>query len=221
MKYTKTITRQIVSRAFAAAIVLLLLGSSAHAQASTPAVLPQVIVAVDASGFIPFSQSYRLNYESKLAGLPIELGTQLAFPIDLSLSSILDVRYRRRRAVFLEDFTITQVEIIPGVRTYLEKEHDNDLRLYGSAGLLLAQSTVSGTLQATQDGQNVQRKAASKVYYNLGLGLGIGLEYEVSSVSSLTLALRLGVYLLDPVSKGGLGDAGGLSVGLGYRYAIF
>lgn len=221
MKYTKTIPKAKVSVRCAALALLALLSAQARCQTPEPSPLPQIIVAADVSGFIPFSQSYRLNYESRLAGLPVEFGLTLGFPVNPSLTSSVEVRYRHRRAVFLDNFSISQLEITPGVKAYLEKEHDKDLRLYGTAGLLLAQSIASGSIQATRDGSAPISTPVSKVYYNLGLGFGLGLEYAVSSVSGIYGGLRIGVYLLDPVSKGGLGDAGGISLGLGYRYAFY
>lgn len=183
--------------------------------------LPQVTVSLDACGFIPFSQSYRLNYQSKLMGLPIEWTGTLGFPINESVSSQIELRYRRRTAVFLNDVSVRQLEITPGVKVYLEKQHEKDLRLFGTFGLLLAESIVSGPLQSTTDGTDIITVDVSKSYYNLGLAIGLGLEYELTPESTIHGGLRFGIYLLDPVSRGGLGDAGGISLGLGYQYSVF
>jgi hypothetical protein len=201
--------------------LLVLFAAEGHCQTPESAPLPQIILSADVSGFIPFSQSYRMNYETRLGSLPVEFGLTLGFPVNPSLTSSVEVRYRRRAAVFLDNVFISQLEITPGVKAYLEKEHTKDLRLYGTAGLLLAQSVVSGTVEATRDGNSIVSTPVSKTYYNLGIGFGLGLEYAVSSVSGIYGGLRIGVYLLDPVSRGGLGDAGGISLGLGYRYAFY
>jgi hypothetical protein len=221
VKYTKTFIQPNVSSLGLVFALVGLFAGTALGQSPEVPPLPQIIVSADVSGFIPFSQSFRMNYQSKLVGLPVEVGLTFGFPINQSLSSAVEIRYRRRKAVFLDNFQISQLEITPGVKAYLEKEHDKDLRLYGTFGLLLAQSTVSGTLLATHDGTTITSTDVSKVYYNLGLGFGLGLEYAVSSVSGLFGGIRIGVYLLDPVSKGGLGDAGGISLGLGYRYSFY
>ncbi|HYM19905.1 MAG TPA: hypothetical protein VEW28_02760 [Candidatus Kapabacteria bacterium] len=183
--------------------------------------LPQFVVTLDGAGFIPFDQSYRLNYKSSLLGLPVEWAASLGFPLNESLTSSIELRYRRRTAELLSDFRITQLEITPGIRAYLEKPHPNDLRLYGSAGLLLVNSVASGSLSQTRDGTSPVTAQASKNYYNIGIALGLGIEYPFNNSSSLYGGLRVGVYFADPVSTGGLGDAGGVSLGIGFRYAIY
>ncbi len=183
--------------------------------------LAQFHIIVEADGFIPFNQSYRINYESKLIGLPIELALAVDFPINQTLASAIGVRYRRRSALFISNFTITSLEIDPGVRVYLEKERSHDFRLFGSAGLLLARSTVSGILDETNDGNSTESRTVSKEYFNIGIALGLGIEYPISSVSAMFAGLRIGLYFLDPVRTGGLGNAGGVSVGLGYKIALY
>ncbi len=192
-----------------------------EAQSAEDKTLAQFHILFEGDGFIPFSQSYRINYESKLIGLPIEFAAAVDFPINQTLASAIGIRYRRRSALFISNFSITSIEIDPGVRVYLEKDRPRDLRLFGTAGLLLARSTVGGTLEASNDGTTTESRAVSKDYYNIGIALGLGIEYPISSVSAIFGGLRIGLYVLDPVRSGGLGNAGGVSVGLGYKIAIF
>ena len=203
-------------------VLLSLLGSpKARAQAVADSTLPNFHLMLNGAGFIPFNSSYRINYESSLIGLPIELSGGIDFPLNHAIASALLVHYRRRTASFVSDMSITSIEVEPGIRAFLEKAHPNDLRLYGTAGLLLVRSTVAGIIDATRDGTAPIRKTTSKDYYNIGLALGLGIEYSISSVSSIYAGLRVGIYLANSTATGGLGNAGGLSLGLGYKYAIF
>jgi hypothetical protein len=182
--------------------------------------LPDAMLLVEGAGFIPFSQSYRINYETSLAGLPVELAGGICFPINTSLASLVEFRYKRRTAIFVNDFRIKTLEVELGVRDYLEKEHDKDLRLFGSAGLLLEKSIAEGVIEATSDGKNITTLEASKNYYNIGLGLGLGIEYPFTQISGLYLGIHVGIYFADDASSGGLGNIGGLSIGLGYKINI-
>jgi hypothetical protein len=227
VKYTKTKSRLKVSARLPHFIGVLIFvcflvpNGSALAQQEPVGPLPQLVFTADGSGFIPFDQSFRINYKSRLAGMPIEWAGSVGFPVSQSVTSSLEVRYRRREALFLDNFDIKQLELTPGIRAYLEKPHPDDLRLYGGAGLLLASSLVSGTLQATKDGTAPVATPVSKRYYNIGIALSLGIEYPITKAASLYGGLRVGAYLADPVSTGGLGDAGGVSLGIGFRYAIF
>jgi len=172
--------------------------------------LPDIVLFAEGTGFIPFSQSYRINYHTSLAGIPLEVAGGMCFPLNPSLSGMFEFRYKRRTAVFVPDFRIKTLEIELGVRDYLEKEHANDLRLYGSAGLLLARSTIEGTIDATSDGTGIKKAEVSQDYYNIGLGLGLGIEYPLTNLSGLYFGIHLG----------GLGNIGGISIGLGYRIGL-
>ena len=97
-----------------------------------------IVLFAEGSGFIPFRESYRINYHTSLAGLPFEIDGGICFPLNSSLSGMFEVRYKRRTAVFVPEFRIKTLEVELGVRDYLESEHENDLRLYGSVGLLMA-----------------------------------------------------------------------------------
>jgi hypothetical protein len=206
-------------------VVIFLLNFSTSVSAQTPhetesVSLPDVMLFAEASGFIPFRESYRINYQTSLAGIPIEVAGGICFPLNESLSGMLEVRYKRRAEKFVQDFRIKTLEIELGMRDYLERRHDNDLRLFGSAGLLLARSTVSGNIEATPDGKDVIITEVSKDYYNIGLGLGLGIEYPVTKISGIYAVVNIGIYFADPVASGGLGNIGGLSIGLGYKINI-
>ena len=179
--------------------------------------LPDIVMLGEVSGFIPFDASYRLNYGTSLTGLPIEITGALAFPVSANLAALVSICYIRRTANFIPNFGIKTVEIELGARDYLEKEHINDLRLFGSAGLLMESSTVTGVIDYTHDGTTITETEVSKAYYNIGLGLDLGVEYPLTNMSGIYAALHLGIYFADPVASGGLGNIGGVSVGLGYR----
>ena len=182
--------------------------------------LPDFVVFAEASGFIPFLQSYRINYTTSLAGLPFEVAGGLCFPVNSSLSGMFEFRYKRRTAEFIPNFRIKTLEIELGIRDYLEKEHEKDLRLFGSAGLLLAKSAATGIIDATTNGTNIIASEVSQDYFNLGLALGLGVEYSITNVSAFYLGVHLGIYFADPLKNGGLGNIGGISIGLGYRLAL-
>lgn len=184
-------------------------------------ILPDVVLFGQGAGFIPFRESYRINYHTSLAGIPFEFAGGICFPINTSLSAMFGFRYKRRTAVYVPDLRIKTLEIELGARDYLEKVHENDLRLYGNAGLLLARATTTGIIDATTDGKNIQQTEVSKDYYNLGLGLGLGVEYPLTQVSSIDFGIHIGVYFTDPIATGGLGNIGGLSVVLGYRLSLW
>lgn len=182
--------------------------------------LPDFAVSFEASGFIPFRESYRINFETSLLGLPFEVAGGLYFPVNESLSGLVSFRYKRRAAVFVPDFRLKTIEIELGVHDYLEEAHEGDLRLFGSGGLLLARTTAIGNIDATTEGKNTISKEVSQDYFNIGLGLGLGIEYPLTSISGLFLKVHLGIYFADAISTGGLGNIGGLSIGLGYKIAL-
>ena len=183
--------------------------------------LPDVIFFGEGAGFIPFRESYRINYHTSLAGIPFEFAGGICFPVNTSLSAMFGFRYKRRTAVYVPDLRIKTLEIELGARDYLEKEHENDLRLYGNAGLLLARATTIGTIEATSDGTNPRTTEVSKDYFNIGLGLGLGVEYPLTKISAINFGIHIGVYFADATATGGLGNIGGLSIELGYRLALW
>jgi hypothetical protein len=204
------------------ALILLLAATTLSAQTQQDSVKPQMdfVIFAEAAGFIPFSESYRINYQESLAGIPVEIAGGLCFPVNTSLSAMFEFRYKRRTAVYVPNLRIKALEIELGARDYLEKEHENDLRLYGSAGLLLGQSAVTGNIQVTSDGTNPITAEVSKDYFNIGLGLGLGIEYPLTKVSALYFGIHIGIYFADPIASGGLGNTGGVSFGLGYRLGL-
>ena len=194
---------------------------SAQVQTDSVKLLPDVVFFGEGAGFIPFRESYRINYHTSLAGIPFEFAGGVCFPVNTSLSAMFGFRYKRRTAVYVPDLRIKTLEIELGARDYLEKEHENDLRLYGNAGLLLARATATGTIEATADGNNPRTTEVSKDYFNIGLGLGLGVEYPITKISAIYFGIHLGVYFADPFATGGLGNIGGLSIELGYRLALW
>src|ERR1035437_7175462 len=96
-------------------------------------------------GFIPMRDSYRLNYSTKLAGVPLEIQGGVMMPISPSLLVPVTVRDQRREANFIAGTSISVISVEPGVRLYLERQRDRDLRLFGMVEALLARATVQST----------------------------------------------------------------------------
>ncbi len=169
------------------------------------------------SGFIPFKQSYSLNYSTSLGGLPIEVYGGLGFPLNENTWFPLTVRYTRRTAKFVSNMDIRTLTIEPGVRVFLEKYQEKELRFYGGASVILARSTVAAIIDASQDGTIIGQQQAQHDYLNFGLGVDLGLSYPVTTSSVIDGGVHLGILLANPVSTGGLGNIGGVSIGVGYR----
>jgi hypothetical protein len=167
-------------------------------------------------GYIPFKDSYKINYGTSTIGLPVELGIGMLFPASERLSAGAILRYKRREANFVDNMSISTVELYPSVMYYLEQPQFNELLLYGRTGLLLARSVTKGITQATKDGSNPADLQVSKDYYNIGFGIGLGLEYPLNHNSTLFADLHVGTYFADPVKNGGLGNIGGVSISVGY-----
>lgn len=179
-----------------------------------------ITVYAEGSGFIAIRETYRLNYESDLGGLPIEISGGLHFPINTRLSAGLTTRYRRRTVTFIPDVSLRSLELEPGVKYYLEAPQPGELRIVGDAGLILARMTAAGPIESSPDGQNFETRTVAKDYLNLGFGVGLAVEYPVTELSAAFAHVRLGTYLLDPVDEGGLGNVGGISIGLGYKISF-
>lgn len=201
-------------------IVLMPIPLSAQVLPDSGKALPDFAIFLEVSGFIPFRESYRINYETSLAGLPFEIAGGLYFPVNESFAGLVAFRYKRRAAIFVPDFRIKTLEIELGARDYLEEAHDRDLRLFGSAGLLLARTTTIGNIESTANGKDIKITEVSADYFNIGLALGLGIEYPLSAISGLYAGVHLGIYFADAISGGGLGNVGGLSIGLGYKIAL-
>jgi hypothetical protein len=66
----------------------------------------------------------------------------------------------------------------------------------------------------------VIRREVSKDYYNFGVGLGLGLSYPLTSRSFVDAGVHVSIYVADPVSTGGLGNIGGVSFDVAYRFGF-
>jgi hypothetical protein len=144
----------------------------------------------------------------------------MQFPIDGRLSAGLGLRYRRRTVTFIPDVSLRSLELEPGVQYYLEEPQPGDMRIIGDVGLILARMTAEGPIESSTDGQSFQTRTISKDYLNLGFGVGLGIEYPLAEVSLLYAHVHLSTLLLDPVDEGGLGNVGGISIGLGYKISF-
>jgi len=179
-----------------------------------------ITMYAEGSGFIALRETYRMNYESDLGGLPIEVAGGLQFPIDPRLSAGLTVRYRRRIVTFIPDISLRSLELEPGIQYYLEEPRPGDVRMVGDVGLILARMTAAGPIESTADGQTFETRTVSKDYLNLGFGVGLGIEYPVTELSAAFAHVHLSTFMLDPIDEGGLGNVGGISIGLGYKVSF-
>ena len=183
--------------------------------------LPYTItIHAEGSGFIAIRETYRMNYESDLGGLPIEVSGGLQFPVTPRLSAGLTTRYRRRTVTFIPDVSLRSLELEPGIKYYLEAPQPGEIRLLGDVGLILARMTATGPIESSADGQNFETRIVSKDYLNLGFGVGLAVEYPVTELSAAFAHVHLGTYMLDPIDEGGLGNVGGISIGLGYKISF-
>lgn len=172
---------------------------------------------VGVSGFIPFKESYRINYSTKVAGLPIELNGGLSFPINGTVLVPFTVRYIRRTVTLVPDLTLSMIDIEPGVRVYLEKYEERELRFYAGASAILARATIHATYDVSAAGAVTGQASASKDYINYGVGIDLGLAYPLTETSAIDGGVHLGILLGSPVAHGGLGNIGGVSIGATYR----
>lgn len=202
-------------------LLLLSLFFCSQLLAQEPDTVPYTItLSAEVSGFIPIRETYRLNYESDLAGLPLEVAGSLLFPIDRRLSAGAGLRYRRRTVTFIPDVSLRALELEPRVVYYLEEPQPGELRIAGDLGLLLARITIAGPIESSSDGQRIRIQSVAKDYYNLGFGVGLAVEYPLAGLSALFAHVHLSTFLLDPVERGGLGNTGGISIGLGYKISL-
>jgi hypothetical protein len=211
------------------AIVLVLLPCTQRAQAQntnlfdadTAIVLPSTAyLFAGVAGFLPFNQSYRLNYSTSLAGLPIEVNGGLSFPINEKTVVPFTVRYIRRTVTLIPGMDLKMFDFEPGVRVFLEKYTPKEFRFYGGASLILAEATVTAQYNASQDGLTTTPATASKEYLNLGVGFDLGLSYPLTQMTAIDFGAHLGILLLDPEAHGGLGNIGGVSLGGAYRFGF-
>jgi len=171
---------------------------------------------LDVNGYVSFKDSYKINYETNTFGLPVEYGIGLLFPASTRLSAGVLLHYKSRDAIFVNEMSISSFEIVPTVQYYLDEPVPKELHLYGRAGIGFIRSTAEGVIQATTDGTNVSSLKVSRPYYNIGIALGLGIVYPIGSLSGITAGLDVRTYFADPTSSGGLGNIGGVCIGIGY-----
>ena len=172
------------------------------------------------SAFIPLREGYRLNYSTKTLGLPIELMGGLMMPITERLLIPLTIRFVRRTANFVGDMSIQAITLEPGIRYYLEMQRAKDLRLFGQAEILIARASVAGTLDVSTSAGLTGSQVVAKDYYNFGAGFDIGFTYPIAEQSALDMLVHASVFLLSPVSHGGIGNIGGVSLTGSYRFGF-
>ena len=168
-------------------------------------------------GFIPMRDSYRLNYSTTLAGIPLELLGGVLMPISKTTLVPLTVRYIRREANFVSSTAIKVLSFEPGARFFLERKRTGDIQLFGGIEGLLAQATVEGNYESTTDGSSPVPATASKSYLNYGLGIDIGATYEFAPMSAIDAIVHIATYFGSPVSTGGIGNIGGVSIDAAFR----
>ena len=171
-------------------------------------------------GFIPMTDSYRLNYSTRLAELPLEISGGILFPISHDLLVPVTVRYVRREANFIASTTIGVLSLEPGVRFYLEKEVKGEVRIFGGAEGLILQASVASMYDANSNGTVTGSANVSKDYLNFGIGFDLGVAYPLTENSALDGTVHTGIYLANPVSHGGLGNIGGVSLTVSYRFGF-
>jgi hypothetical protein len=172
--------------------------------------------------FIPTGQSYMQNYSTNFASQPVEINGGLLIPVTNDICVPLTVRYVRRVANFVNDGSIDVFSIEPGIRFYLERQRIGELRLFGGVSALLTRATVSGDYDVATVSPNgavavTGTALAEQPYLDVGTGIDLGLSYPLSRNSALDGTVHIALYLASPVSDGGLGDIGGVSLCVDYR----
>jgi len=168
-------------------------------------------------GFIPTQESYRINYSTSLGGLPFELSGGLIFPVTENAMVPLTMRYIQRKANFVSDTKVSVISIEPGIRLFLERARQQDLRLFAAIEGLFARASASGTIDASNDGNTVTAKVAEKDYLNYGLGIDVGVMYPLTRTSALDGIVHIASYFGSSVDHGGIGNIGGVSLVAAYR----
>jgi len=205
--------------------LLLALAVTSPAAAQTPAKadsieLKSTYIFAGIGAFIPTGQSYAVNYSTKLAGLPVELSGGLMFPISNDIFFPLTVRYVRRVANFVDGAAIHVLSIEPGARIYLERQRTGDLRLFGAVSGLLTQASVSGNYFVSKNGTVTGTALAEQPYLDIGIGLDLGFSYPLTQSAAFDASVHIAVYFASPVSSGGLGNIGGISLCGVYRFGF-
>jgi len=171
-------------------------------------------------GFIPLDDSYRVNYSTSLGALPIEVSGGFLFPVGPGVFVPLTARYIRRVANFVTGTSIEVLSIEPGVRFFLEREHEHDLRMFGAVEALLGQATVQGNYDVSADGTTTNAAVAQSNYYDLGVGFDLGLTYPFTSTTALDAMVHIAIFMSSSVTQGGLGNIGGVSLTAAYRFGF-
>jgi len=179
--------------------------------------MPSAYLTVGAAGFLPLREGYRINYSTSTLGLPIELSGGLTFPVTINLMTPLTIRYLSREADFVSNTTLSTIRLEPGVRYYVEKYVPKEIRVFIGGNLILSRSTFKSSIDVTQNESITGTMDVQKDYYNLGLGVELGFTYPLTNTQALDLLTNIGVLLGDPVVHGGLGNIGGVSIGMQYR----
>ncbi|MFI5202257.1 MAG: hypothetical protein ACHQNE_07710 [Candidatus Kapaibacterium sp.] len=187
---------------------------------STPKDASSAYLFAGIGGFIPLDESYRVNYSTSLGGIPMEVSGGFLFPVGPGVFVPLTARYVRREANFVTGTSIEVLSIEPGIRFFLEREHEHDLRMFGAVEALLGQATVQGNYDATADGTTISAATAQSNYYDLGLGFDLGLTYPLTSTTALDASVHIAIFLASPVTQGGLGNIGGVSLTAAYRFGF-
>jgi len=170
--------------------------------------------------FIPTGQSYMQNYSTNIAGLPVELSGGLYIPVTNNLGIPLTIRYVRRVANFVPDGSIEVLSIEPGVRVYLERQRNKELRLFGAVSILLTRATVSGDYDVSTTGPVTGTALAEPSYLDIGIGVDLGFSYPLTQTTALDAAVHIALYFASPVYDGGLGNIGGVSLCGSYRFGF-
>jgi hypothetical protein len=177
-------------------------------------------------GFIPTSESYRLNFANSFVGLPIEISGGFLFPVGRDVFVPFTVRYDRRTANFITGMSMEVTSIEPGVRYFFERESLHDLRLFGGAEMLLADASVAASYYVSSGpssamvGTVTGTALAQRDYFNIGVGLDLGLMYPLAPTTALEAIIHLATFLASPVANGGLGNIGGFSISADYRFGF-
>ena len=225
-------------------LVILVCGSISFAQTKQPGTAPAAIpaptqssIAHDADvnttyiyaaigGFIPLSESYRLNFTNSFAGLPIEISGGLLFPVGRDVFVPFTVRYDRRDANFITGMSMEVTSIEPGVRYFFQRENEHDLRIFGGIEGLLADASVSAPYTVSVASSNGGAPTvggtaqAERDYFNIGIGLDLGLAYPLTPTTAIEAIVHLAAFLLNPIANGGLGNIGGVSISGAYRFGF-
>lgn len=180
-------------------------------------------------GFIPMREGYRINYSTDLGGLPIEVMGLIQFPITPRTLPQLGIRFTRRSADFVAESEVQMMQLEPGIRYMLQpailgQTEDGstmrELGLYTGVFAQMSRTTVYGEIEETSTGFSPIKREVSKDYYNLGIGLDLGLTYPLTKTTFIDGGVHVTAYLNDPVRLGGLGNIGGVSFNVAYRFGF-